>query len=366
MFRFSSILRILLILIACSINARSAWARVLTGWLEHSAYRIDIPNEQWNGSLIIYCRGLTLEPPKPSELVLNPALSSLLREGFAVAQAGYSSAGWNVEDGLRDTVALQSYFYSHIAKPKAVYLLGESLGGFIVASLLERATDSYSGGVALCAPLAPATWFINGRLLNLRVLFDFYFPKVLPRPDDAAQLPQGVDIFKTADTLLLANPKAATQLERYAGMLSVKDLAAAIELYTVVLTDIRSRVGTTPFDNRNVIYYGFPDALGVNANISRYIPTLSGLTYFRKNDRLTGALREPLIALYPEYDPIVPASISDHYVQMVDDMGTEDLFVRRLEPGEGHCDLSPSEIVKSFHYLVKWHSTGSKPLPGLR
>src|SRR5689334_10000237 len=129
------------------------------GEINGAKFRIDKP-EKWNGVLILYCHGYSRTPGSfDSEPMAM--LTPFLGQGYAVAQSGYSAGGWAVPEALQDVEALRLYFTNKYGAPKKTYLVGHSLGGFVTMALLEKSPGGYSGGLALCGPLAAPTWFMK-------------------------------------------------------------------------------------------------------------------------------------------------------------------------------------------------------------
>jgi hypothetical protein len=46
------------------------------------------------------------------------------------------------------------------------------MGGFLTTTLLEMFPNAYDGGLALCGPLAAASWFMTRRPFDISVVFD--------------------------------------------------------------------------------------------------------------------------------------------------------------------------------------------------
>src|SRR5207244_6207159 len=98
--------------------------------------------------------------------------------------------------------------------PTQVYVMGRSLGGLITVFLAENFPASYQGALALCAPAG------GGRLEtddmgNVLVLFDFYFPGVIP--GDVLHVPEmeysaDSPVVKAIVAAILANPQKAVAL----------------------------------------------------------------------------------------------------------------------------------------------------------
>ena len=135
------------------------------------------------------------------------------------------------------------------------------MGGFLTMILMERCPTAYDGGLALCGPLAPAPYLMQG-VFDIRVVFDYYFPGVLPPPD---RLPSDYQdtpaLVQKIQALLDGAPQSAGILRRLTTTANDKDLASDMVFSTYILKDFQQRGGGNPFDNRNTIYEA-PGAAG--------------------------------------------------------------------------------------------------------
>ena len=146
-------------------------------------YAFAVPDD-WNGDLIIYGHGI-VDPAAPIALpttqdgftVLKEAL---LERGFAVAYSSYSENGYALKDAFHRLHELPALFEERVNRqPDRVYLMGHSLGAVAVQMLAEQFPARYDGALAMCG-------FVSGGrpevqyLGDVRVLFDAYFPGVLP------------------------------------------------------------------------------------------------------------------------------------------------------------------------------------------
>ena len=86
-----------------------------TGELNGVTYKIKVP-VNWNEKLLMYAHGYVRnDPPNlvPFEIEIifgNSILEEgLLARGYALAASSYSSAGWAVKDGIKDTKKLTEF-----------------------------------------------------------------------------------------------------------------------------------------------------------------------------------------------------------------------------------------------------------------
>lgn len=356
----------LLIAFALAWSALSAFAaepKLELGEINGAKFRIDLP-ESWNGGLVMYCHGYNPKPvvfnDKP-----NPLLQVFLDQGYAVAQSGYAAGGWAIQEAVVDTENLRRYFVKKYGPVKETYVTGHSMGGFLTMTLMETNPTVYDAGLPLCGPLAPPTWFMSRGAFDSLVLFEHFFPGLLPSP---AKTPADYAVTKeltaTVQKALDANPAKAEILRRQNNIKSNQDLAGVITFVTYVMKDLQERAGGNPFDNRNVIYTNTGDDNAVNLAIKRYAADPKAVEYLRTHYTPTGRITRPMLAIHTSYDPLVPAWIPNMYQTVVDSAGTNQLFVQQYVRRDGHCTMSPAEIAKGFSRLREWKSSGVRPQAG--
>jgi pimeloyl-ACP methyl ester carboxylesterase len=357
-------MRLLLALLFC---AALAWSQPKTevGEINGARFRIDTP-EKWNGSLVMYCHGYNPVPvvfdDKP-----QPLLSMFLSQGYAVAQSGYAAGGWAVQEAVLDTEALRRYFTRKYTAPKEIYVIGHSLGGFLTMTLLEMFPNSYSGGLALCGPLAAPIWFMNRHAFDMRVVFDFYFSGALPSPAKApADYVMSPAKSAEIEKLLDSKPAQSAIVRRWAAIRTNKELAGTLVFNTYVLKEVQARGGGNPFDSRNTIYEGSDDDNALNDGVVRYAADPAATAYLQRYYTPSGRLARPLLAIHTTYDPIVPPWITNMYSKIVESAGSDTFFVQQYVRHDGHCAIQPAEIARGFMQLREWVAAGTRPASGSR
>lgn len=344
---------------ACAL----ALGRTETGEINGAQYRIDIPDSGWNGSLVLYCHGYSGSPGKfgPGENATATWLNSL---GFAAAQSGYAAGGWAVEEAIQDTMALRRHFVARYGAPKEVWVTGHSMGGFLTMALLEKFPNAFDGGLALCGPLAPVEWFGLRHAFDLRVVFDYYHPGVLPPPDNVpADFTRSAALNQKVEAVLAADAAKAATLRRWSGVKTDKELASTLVFFTFVLKDWQERGGGNPFDNRNTVYTGTPDDNALNDGAKRYAAAPRAAEYLRTWYTPTGRLTRPMLAIHTTYDPLVPPWVTNIYGTLAAQAGS-DFFVQQYVKRDGHCTFQPAELTRGLEQLRAWKSTGKKPPAG--
>lgn len=323
------------------------------GTINGAQFRIDIP-PKWEGKLVMYAHGYSTTPTTFSPAP-NPLARFLLDHGYAVAQSGYASGGWAIPEAMNDTEALRRYFIKTNGPPKEVFIVGHSLGGFVVLMTIEQFPGSYKGGLALCAPLAPADWFLGRRAFDVRAVFDYYFPAVFPMLNQFAAS-YVADAREIAKVLAVLNgaPEKADVVRRFADVRNNSELASDLVLLTHIINDLENRSGGNPFDNTAVLYHGTPIDDRLNQEIRRYKADKQAEKYLQAFYTPTGRLAAPLLSITTTYDPLIPAWVSNSFGSLVARAGNSDMFAQRFVKGEQHCAIPYDAIEDGLSKLEHW------------
>lgn len=336
-----------------------AQPKVETGDINGAKFRVDVP-ENWNGILILYCHGYNPSPGQFDPARPNPWVAAF--PGYAFAQSGYAAGGWAISEAVADTGALRRHFIRKYGAPKQTFVMGHSMGGFLTMLLVEQYPSEYSGGLALCGPLAPATWFMTRRVFDMAVVFAYYFPDAMPSPAAVpADFAMSAAVSTRIEKLLDDKPDAAAAFRRYTNIKTNKEAAGTVSFFTYILKDLQQRGGGNPFDNRNTIYDGSPDDNALNDGVKRYTASPRASEYLRTYYTPTGKLTRPLMAIHTTYDPLVPPWVPDQYQTISELGGGSHMFVQKYVKRDGHCAITPQEIGQGFGQLVEWATGGKRP-----
>ena len=370
--------RILYALLILMIGTGHAFAAddVIDGRLGPGAlYRLVRP-PNWNGNLVLYAHGYIStgeEVSLPAEAgIIIPLLSS---QGFAVAFSSYSENGWAVKDGVQRTHQLLGIFTSKFGQPTRVYISGASMGGLIAIELAEKYPGEFAGALPTCATAGGALRQVD-YLANVRVLFDLFYPHVLP--GDAGHVPGDIDVIQeiiVPATAALANPAGAGTIASivqtpvpFSNLPElIQSVVTALALHAGGFEDLIDRThGHAFFDNRTTVYTGaLPQAALdiINATVQRFDASPRALQYLDRNYEPTGDLRIPMLMLSVSRDPEVPRLHPLAYLNAVTATGSSDLLVQREINRYGHCNFTPAELAAGFTDLVRWVELGIKPTP---
>jgi pimeloyl-ACP methyl ester carboxylesterase len=349
-----------------SLLCALCWAqpKVEVGEINGAKFKIEIP-EKWNGGLVMYCHGYSPTPAAYTDAKPNPVLSVFLDAGYALAQSGYAAGGWAIEEAVQDTEALRRYFVKKYGAAKETWVTGHSMGGFLTMTLVESFPTAYDGGLALCGPLASASFIMGRRVFDFRVVFDYFLPGALPSPVSVpADYVMTPALNQKILSLLEANPDKAAELRRYSGIRANKELAMTAVFFTYILKDLQQRGGGNPFDNRGVLYEGTSDDNALNDGVARYAADARAAAYLRRFYTPTGRLTRPLLAIQTTYDQLIPAWVTNAYSTIAELGGGSHLFVQQYVKRDGHCSILPAEVARGFEQLRQWKAAGTRPPAG--
>ncbi len=344
-----------------------------------SVYRLVHPSN-WNGILVLYAHGYA---SRNLPVAIQPddqlVISLLAPQGFAVAVSSFSENGWVIKDGTQRTHQLLGLFTSKFGKPARVYAAGASMGGLIAIRLIETWPDEFAGVLPACAVAGGLARQVDYSA-NVRVLFDLFYPGVLP--GSAVNVPPGIDVTSQivlpAIAAMSADPTGAGAIARITQ--TPVQFASGPELVQSIVTALAGAAGYPEilglthgqpyFSNTATQYTGaLPGATlaFINANVQRFSGSPAGRNSLEHNYTPTGDLRIPALTLSTFRDPVIPGFHRTVYGQEVAAMGDADRLVQRSVAGTGggygHCTFTPQELTQAFFDLILWGEYGVKPTP---
>jgi len=348
-----------------------------------SVYRIYVP-EDWNGDLVLYAHGFKdlAAPVVPPTGDNWPLLrDALLELDYAIAYSSFSENGLAIKDGAQRTHQLRGVFADKYGEPDLTYVIGHSLGGAIAVELVEKHPEHYAGALPMCGMIGGSKAQVDF-VGNVRVLFDFCYPDVLP--GSVCDVPDDYDLNDVIASVIGAiseSPECAfaiTQIDQTPVPFTtpeqlVESFVRAIGFNFRGFEDLMGRThGRCPFDNRHTVYTGAvpQQFLGaVNALVERYERTPDADNYLSHYFEPTGDLEIPMLTLHTAWDPVVPIFHEGLYQQAVAGAGKSDLLVQRTVMNYGHCKFGATDeagavvMVQAFEDLVNWVENGVKPTP---
>ena len=318
----------------------------------------------WNRSLVVYVHGYSL-PHAPIALPNNGEIrDSLLARGYAVAASSFSSNGFAVPEGMRESDALRETFERRVGQPRRTYLFGQSLGGLISMLLTQRRPEHYDGSFLVCGIVGTSIEEVQ-YIGDIRVLFDTVYPGVIPGDlehstpitDPNTQLigpivtavtanPQGLGIIQ----LLARHPLAGNSSQEV-----VTSLINAMGFSMQAGSDLYERCNSTSFfDNASWTYTSpaLPPALltDINTRVRRYTRASDATRFLRRYGEPSPRLQIPMMSLHTTRDPQVPVFHEDKLAQVI----SSPLLIQRRDDRYGHCTFTAGELMVHFNDLVNF------------
>jgi len=344
-----------------------------------SLYRLVRPTH-WNGTLVIYAHGY-VSPDQPVAIPTDAetVIATLAPQGIAVAVASFSANGWVVKDGTQRSHQLLGIFTSKFGAPSRVYAAGGSMGGLIAIRLVETYGREFVGLLPGCAVSGGLRREVD-YFANVRVLFDLFYPGVLP--GSAVDVPENLNVVSQiilpAIAAMTTDPTGATAIARIAQTpVPSADFQELVQSIVTALgaaaeyPDVLALTHAQPFfDNRTTQYTGALPAstlLWINAKVERFAASPAGLNYLEHNYTPTGDLHIPTLTLSTPRDPVAPGFHRAAYGAAVAAAGNAEWLVQRSVPGTGngygHCTFTALELATAFYDLALWAEYGIKPTP---
>jgi hypothetical protein len=348
-------------------------SQVAQGKLDSGAlYLICVPATGWNGDLVVYAHGYT----SPTEqlgfqnLMLPDGThlpDVVLGQQYAFATTSYRQNGLSILEGAGDIRQLTALFpqVNNGQRATYTYLTGVSEGALITTLLIEQSPQQFSGGLAACGPIGSFRGQIN-YFGDFRVLFDYFFPGVLPA--SPIEVPNGVirdwqstyvpKIKQALDNRPLATAQLMSTFIRSSGApIDLSNPArwdsATINLlwYNVFATnDAQQNLGGNPFDNHSRVYRGSANDWQLNQKVERFSADPIALQKVASYET-SGQVMRPLVTIHTTGDEIIPYWQELRYLAKVQTSGKG-----RVTPipilRYGHCNFTSQETLGAFKLLV--------------
>jgi pimeloyl-ACP methyl ester carboxylesterase len=328
-----------------------------------------VPTSGWNGDLVVFAHGYVAynQPLGFYELTLpgGTYIPTLVQKlGYAFATTSYSENGLAILPGEDDIRALVAGFPSATGVTAThTYLVGVSEGGLVATLLTEQSPQLFSGTLAGCGPIGSFQKQIK-YLGDFRVLFDYFFPSVLP--PSPISIPQNViDTWDTtyspaitsavstnlpAAQQLIATSRAAVDSSNFAS--TVVSTTTGILWYNVFATnDATAKLGGNPYGNQNTVYHGSSNDTLLNQNVERFTADPTALANVVPYET-SGNLTIPLVTLHTTLDPVVPFWHEKMYKAKAHPTGKGKLTQIQVN-AYGHCAFTTTQLLHAFLVLVR-------------
>lgn len=331
-------------------------------------YRICFP-AGWNGDLVIYAHGyvspfepLAIPDRFPDGSTVSSALTSL---GYGFATTSYRANGLVVPEAVDDIVKLTETVKTlYRPDPRRTYVVGVSEGGLVAALTAERHADTVDGALAACGPIGDLQQQLN-YFGDVRVVFDYYFPGVLPGtaveiPDDLQQRWTSTYVPRVL-AALQDDPARSDELSRVtgapfdpAGGSRAEETIVGALWYNVFATeDAQQRLGGRPFDNAMRTYSGSSDDAALNADVARHRADPQAVAAIQADFQTSGNLTIPVVTLHTTADPVVPFAQEALYAAKVAAAQATPFLIQLDVSRYGHCAFNASELNDAFTALVQ-------------
>ena len=318
-----------------------------------------------------------------AELTVDPPAYGLrerfVAQGYAWAASSYDRNGYDVASGVRSTHALAQEFAEAVGEPARTYLAGVSMGGHVIARLLEEYPQAYDGAMPMCGVLGDHDlfdYFLDHQLAAEALSGVHAYP---PGPDHAtAVLPRVYAGLGIAP----GDPAVTTPAARQLRAATVLDSGgprpgadASYGFWKDFLLDL-----AVPDDNPSPVDGVAADPALVAGNLDTdYAPdqpvdldaAVQRVQVAEGDVRLSAGLTPvaqvrgepgaPVLSLHDLGDLFVPFAMEQVYAREVAGSGRSELLVQRAVRATGHCEFSPGEAGTAWDDLVAWVRGGDRP-----
>ena len=366
-------------------------ARVHTGIAAGAAYRIEVP-QAWNGRLVVWAHGY--RGTGTTVYVDNPTLRAhYIAQGYAWAASSYATNGYDVGQGVRDSVALIDRFRRVTGtRARSVIMSGASMGGHVTAVAIEEHPRAFAGAMPYCGVLGDTElydYFLDANVTAAALAgVDIAFP-LQPGADFQQQWREQVRRIVPALGLPAASTPAgrtwSAVVERRSGgdrpgfdsaftywnsapsLPPLADLPFLFGLYPGLQGGTAGIAPGNVTDNRHTIYRStdrlWPTApeWRLNRDVLRVRRTAKADPGLSGVPRVDGRPPVPVLSLHDIGDLFVPFSMEQTYAARAARNGRSHLFVSRAIRGVGHCDFTLPELTQGFDDLTAWLRTGHRP-----
>lgn len=339
-----------------------------------ATYRICMPGGTWNGDLLVYAHGY-VSPTRPigipEDQMTLPGTSLTVDQianlqGYGFVMSGYADNGLAVRQGLADLVDAVSIFVETHGEPGRVIVVGASEGGLIASLAVEEHADIFDGALALCGTYgdyAGQTDYLG----DFRVLFDYYFPALLPA--SAVDIPQTLldswdaTFYPQEVQPVVEEPGNADTVGELFGVANVAhdaadstnwgDIVGRLLWYNVHATnDAIVKLDGQPFNNPDRLYSGSSDDELLNQNVARYTADAAARATIAADYETSGDIRGALVTVHTTNDPLAPNWHAQRYREKIEGKGRT-LYHQHIEiDAYGHCAFSSSDVLAAVGTLT--------------
>jgi pimeloyl-ACP methyl ester carboxylesterase len=310
----------------------------------------------------------------------------LLSRGFALAGSAFRANGWDVREGIEDTLALREFFIQQVGRPRRTILWGLSLGAMIAARSMEETPRAYDGAICVCMPGAGATrtW---DKVLDLSLAYDaaLGWPNswgtvrlVAPGVDYEKEVaPEITRQFKEKDWLarfeFVRASLGAGPEDFYKTPAGSPALLILMFFATEGRAELQTRAGGLVGQNLGRRYgpsaevWAYLSSLGAKAewldemNAKTIAPDAKARAYLARNADFSGRVEAPVLSIHTIVDSLVSPAHESAYRDTLKSAGREALLVQTFTNGVGHCLFSEAQLGDAVAAMESWIESGTPP-----
>ncbi|ANH70201.1 membrane protein [Mitsuaria sp. 7] len=348
-------------------------------------YMIVMPR-QWNGDLVLHAHGGPfLGAPTVKRVTEDVERWTIMpRLGYAFASSSYRQGGVAVSAAAEDNERLRRLFIDKVAKPKHVYLHGQSWGASVAAKGAELFADGkpYDAVLLTSGVLGGGTRSYDFRL-DLRVVYQYLchnhplpsepqYPLNIGLPADSPL--KQADLAKRVDDCLgLNKPAAERSAEQTAKIKTIVDvihipersIQSHLNWATWHFQDIAQKRtgGASPFGNVGAVYAGSSDDAALNAGVLRYKADAKAVATLSADADLGGRIPVPVLTVHAIHDPTAMVELQESFGRTMAAAGRGDALVQTFTGDKDHSYLSDPTYAALMDALTTWATQGKKPTP---
>jgi len=348
-------------------------------------YLIAMPSP-WNGDLVLHDHGGPfLGAPTAKRVAEDLERWSVMpRLGYAWAASSYRQGGVAVTAAAQDSERLRRLFIDKVAKPRHVFLHGQSWGASVAARQAELfgAGKPYDAVLLTSGVLGGGTRSYDFRL-DLRVVYQYLchnhplpsepqYPLNLGLPLDAKLTP--AELTRRVDECLgLDKPAAQRSPEQAARAKAIVDvihipersIASHLNWATWHFQDIafKRTGGASPFGNVGAVYAGSSNDAALNAGVLRYAADPKAVAALAADADLGGQINVPVLTVHAIHDPTAMVELQESFGRTMAKAGHAETLVQTYTGDREHSYLSDPTYAALMQALSAWVVQGSRPTP---
>jgi len=348
-------------------------------------YMIVMP-KQWNGDLVVHAHGGPfLGAPTMKRVTEDVERWTIMpRLGYAFATSSYRQGGVAVTAAAQDNERLRRLFIDKVAKPKHVYLHGQSWGASVAAKGAELFADGkpYDAVLLTSGVLGGGTRSYDFRL-DLRVVYQYLchnhplpsepqYPLNIGLPADSPM--KQADLAKRVDDCLGLNKPAAERSAAQAAKIKTivdvihipeRSIQSHLNWATWHFQDIAQKRtgGASPFGNMGAVYAGSTDDAALNASVLRYRADAKAVATLSADADLGGRIPVPVLTVHAIHDPTAMVELQESFGRTMAAAGRGDALVQTFTGDRDHSYLSDPTYAALMTALTSWATQGKKPTP---